>query len=175
MSAGPRPPAERAGLGRRLGSLAYEILLAAAIVLFAGFATAPVVTPGGGGVLTVPGFVGRAVGGILVVAVLGAYFVWCWSGGRRTLPMKTWRVRLVRAGDGGGVDARAAVLRFVAAGAGPALALAVYSLTHARVAWILVACGYLWALVDPDRSFLHDRVAGTALVVDPATKSKASA
>ncbi|MFO1284897.1 MAG: RDD family protein [Burkholderiales bacterium] len=170
MSAGPRPPAERAGLGRRLGSLAYEMLLAAAIVLLAGFATAPVVTPAARGVLVVPGFVGRAVGLVIVVAVLGAYFVWCWSGGRRTLPMKTWRLRLVRAGDGSGVDARAAVVRFAAAGAGPALAVAVYALTQARTAWVLVACGYLWALVDRDRAFLHDRVAGTALVFDPAAK-----
>ena len=26
-------------------------------------------------------------------AVLAAYFVWCWSNGRRTLAMKTWRLR----------------------------------------------------------------------------------
>ena len=87
-----------------------------------------------------------------------------WSGGRRTLPMKTWRMRLVDA-DGAAADAGARVVRFAAAWIGPALAVVAYAATHSRSRAAL-ALGYAWALVDRDRPFLHDRIAGTRLVVD---------
>ena len=31
--------------------------------------------------------------------------------------------------------------------------------------WLLVV-GYLWAILDADRQFLHDRIAGTRIVAD---------
>ena len=82
--------------------------------------------------------------------------------------MKTWRLALVRA-DGGAVDARTAVVRYVAAWIGPAASLVAYAALQpanlgAHAAW-LVAIGYLWPLVDPDRQFLHDRIAGTRIVM----------
>jgi len=36
---------------------------------------------------------------------------------------------------------------------------------YARSAVGLLALNYAWALVDPDRQFLHDRIAGTRLVL----------
>ena len=31
----------------------------------------------------------------LLILIVGIYFVWCWSHGGQTLPMKTWRIRVV--------------------------------------------------------------------------------
>jgi uncharacterized RDD family membrane protein YckC len=82
---------------------------------------------------------------LFILAVLAAYFVWCWLRGGQTLAMRAWRIRLVDVTPG------RAVLRFI-------LALA------------LLPVSILWALVDRDRQFLHDRVAGTRLIdVRPTT------
>ena len=108
----------------------------------------------------------------LVFAAGALYFGWSWTGGRRTLPMKTWRLRLVRT-NGTAPPVRTALVRYVAAWIGPALALLAYvalrsSGLGAHALW-LVALNYLWAFVDPDRQFLHDRVAGTRIVDDRAS------
>jgi len=82
-----------------------------------------------------------------LLAVIGAYYVWFWTHGGQTLPMKTWRIRLVRA-DGAAMGAGRAMHRY---------ALAVLGLLAA-------GAGFAWALFDRDGQFLHDRLAGTALV-----------
>jgi uncharacterized RDD family membrane protein YckC len=120
-----------------------------------------------GGELVLPGLPERVALFCMLFAVLAAYFVWCWSGGRRTLAMKTWKLRLVSA-DGSTVTPKVALLRYLAAWIGPGLAVAAYALLAphgwgAHAAW-LVAFNLLWAFVDRDRLFLHDRVAGTRIV-----------
>ncbi len=84
---------------------------------------------------------------LLALAALAAYFVYCWSHSGQTLPMKTWRLRLVLA-SGDALTGRDAWRRFVFAV--PCVA----------------ACGvgYVWALFDRDRQFLHDRLAGTRII-----------
>jgi uncharacterized RDD family membrane protein YckC len=90
-----------------------------------------------------------------------------WSDGRRTLPMKTWHIALVRR-DGGVVDRRIAFTRYLSGWIGPALAFAGFLVLrpHGAAAGglVLLAFNFLWALADPDRQFLHDRIAGTRLV-----------
>ena len=93
--------------------------------------------------------------------------------------MKTWRLAIVRSG-GGPVGAKTAVARYVAAWIGPTIALVTYAALQpanlgAHATW-LVAIGYLWPLVDPDRQFLHDRIAGTRIVTaspDPSSGAPA--
>jgi uncharacterized RDD family membrane protein YckC len=157
-------PAE-ASLARRLASLAYEGVLYAALVLVVGFLTIPLTPPGAG--LRVPDLPARVLGFALVFGAGAAYCGWSWTGGRRTLAMKTWSLRIVRA-DGSAPDTRAALVRYLAAWTGPALALVAYLLLRdhglaAHAAW-LVALNFLSALVDPERRFLHDRIAGTRIV-----------
>ena len=82
--------------------------------------------------------------------------------------MKTWRMSLVRA-DARPIDARTAITRYLAAWLGPAAALAAYVALKpaglgAHAAWLL-ALNFLWAFVDPERQFLHDRIAGTRIVL----------
>ena len=79
--------------------------------------------------------------------VLLVYFIWFWSNGGQTLAMKTWRIRLLSR-DGLPVRPAQALLRFLLSW--PSL--------------VLGGVGIVWALVDRDGQFLHDRIAGTQLV-----------
>jgi len=74
-----------------------------------------------------------------ILAVFAAYFLWCWLRGGQTLAMKAWGIRLVD------VTPRKALLRFV-------------------LVLLLFPVSVAWALLDRDRQFLHDRLAGTRLV-----------
>ena len=134
--AGRRVP----GIARRLASALYDLLLVVALVLIATF---PFLA-----------FLGDSTQGwrrhllqLYVLAVTCAYFVWFWTRGGQTLPMKTWHIRLVRE-DGGVVNTGRSIHRF---------ALAV-------IGTLALGFTFLWALLDRDRQFLHDRLAGTALV-----------
>jgi len=117
----------------------YETLLVAAVLFIAAFVYLLFRNP-------------RAPGGMIffqiyLLLVVSGYFLWFWTHGGRTLAMKTWRLRLVRA-DGGRITAAQGVLRLIVAAFG-------------------IACfgiGILWAFWDPERQFLHDRIAGTRLI-----------
>ena len=85
-----------------------------------------------------------------VFVVLLIYFIWFWSNGGQTLAMKTWRIRLINR-TGQPVLPAQALLRFFLCW--PSLGLC--------------GIGILWALVDRDGQFLHDRIAGTQLVIQP--------
>jgi len=134
-------PRRTASLPRRLASGLYDLLLNAALAMVA---TLPFVLVFGD---ATQGW-RRHLLQAWLLAVIGAYYVGFWTRGGQTLPMKTWRVRLVRADTGGAVNPGRAVHRFV---------LAVLGLTALGV-------GFAWALFDRDRRFLHDRLAGTDIV-----------
>ena len=127
-------------IGRRLASALYDLLLLVALVFIA---TWPFLA-----------FFGDSTQGwrrhllqAWILVVVGAYFVWFWTHAGQTLPMKTWNIRVVRA-DGSPLGVARAVHRYLLA----VLGLAALGL------------GFLWALLDRERQFLHDRLAGTALV-----------
>jgi uncharacterized RDD family membrane protein YckC len=159
-----------AGLGRRLGAVLYEALLLVAMAFVVGFAFLPLVSPSGAGeaVLRVPPLFARTMMFCALVAGAAAYYAWCWSDGRRTLPQKTWRLRLV-ARAGGPVIRRQALLRYAAGWTGPALAIGGYAALrpfgHAPDALAFLAFNYAFALVDRERQFLHDRIAGTRVIM----------
>ena len=165
---------ERAGVIRRLAASLYETLLLAALALVVGFALTPVLTAGP----SLPALehalplltpAAQALSFGCLFAAFGAYCAWGWSDGRRTLPMKTWRLTLVRI-DRTAPDGRTALVRYFAGWIGPALALLGYvalrKAGHGTFALGLIAFNYLWAFADPDRCFLHDRLAGTRIVVE---------
>jgi uncharacterized RDD family membrane protein YckC len=133
------PPPRAPGLPRRLACATYECLILAALVLVATF---PFLA-----------FAGDSTTGLrrhllqaYVLAVVGTYLVGFWTRGGQTLAMKTWRIRLV-AQDGGPVSLARAVRRYLLALAGGAA----------------LGIGFLWAFLDRDGQFLHDRLAGTRL------------
>ena len=101
--------------------------------------------------------------------VIGLYFVWFWTHGGQTLAMKTWHLRLV-ASDGGEVKLTQAISRYLLAWFWvlPGLAVAwALGAKNGMLLWIPAANILIWALtsyLDPQRQFLHDRIAGTRLV-----------
>ncbi len=133
-----------ATLKRRLISLIYEALILAAL-LFAGALPVVMLTRGW------DHFAARAALQMWLFMVCGFFYVRQWAGSGQTLPMKTWHLRLV-ANDGTPASTRQALLRYAAV----FLSIATLGL------------GFLWALVDHQRQFLHDRVAGTRLMFDTA-------
>ncbi len=132
-----------ARLGTRLLSLIYEALILAALLLVATAAFTAVAGDSGGQPA-------RTLLQLFLVTVSAAYFVWSWTGGRRTLPMRTWRMRLV--------DTR---------GQPPGIPTAIVRYLAALVGYALGGLSIWWALFDREHAFLHDRIAGTRLVLDP--------
>lgn len=110
---------------------------------------------------------------LLVQAVgflcFGAYFVWMWCKTGQTLPMQTWRIRLLRS-DGQLLTRQQACMRYVLAWLwiAPAVLvsfLAGWSRWEALSAIGIWAAFYgAWALMQPQRQFLHDVICGTRLV-----------
>ena len=158
MTEQPLPPSIR----RRLASLVYEALLLFGSVFFAGYLF---------GTLTQQrsGLTHRHLLIVWLALVLGIYFVWCWTHGGQTLPMKTWRLRLVGP-RGEPVSPARAMARY---GLGwlwflpplalhPVFALPLPVTLGATAAWFV-----LWAAaarLDPGRQFPHDRMAGTRII-----------
>jgi uncharacterized RDD family membrane protein YckC len=172
----PSPP-RVAGIARRLAALLYETLLLTALLFIASFILLPLVVrnrAAGAASLTLPDLPSRAMLFCALFAIAAAYFVWCWTGGRRTLPQKTWRLRIV---DDAGLapEYRRAFVRYLAAWIGPALALLTYVAMRpyglAGVALVALALNYLAAFVDPERQFLHDRIAGTWVVQESQART----
>jgi uncharacterized RDD family membrane protein YckC len=127
------------GIARRLASALYELLLLAALVLVATF---PFLALFGD---STAGWRRHALQA-WVLLVCGGYFTWFWTHGGQTLPMKTWRLRLERV-EGGPVGVPRAIHRYLIAVLGT----------------VALGLGFLWAFLDRDRQFLHDRLAGTAI------------
>jgi uncharacterized RDD family membrane protein YckC len=112
---------QSAGILRRLGALAYDLLVLTAILFAATFAWLPftggeALTPDSQGWLA---YLYRAS----MFAIAFAYFGLSWTRGGQTLGMRAWRIRLVRA-DGGAPGWLDALVRF-ALGAAMAIMAAV--------------------------------------------------
>lgn len=129
---------------RRLICMVYESMLLAGVAFFAGLLFL-------GMTGTSPSGWMRHVFQIYLFFVIGLYFVASWRRGGQTLPMKTWKLRLVGA-DGAGITLRQAMVRYVCAW--PSV--------------LLGGIGILYAPFDRERQFLHDRLAGTRVVASEA-------
>lgn len=123
-----------AGLGKRLAALFYETLLVLALLFVA---TYLFIT------LTRVIHPSRLWLQLWLWLVMAIYFGWSWTKGQ-TLAMKTWRMHIVTR-NGMPPGPGRALLRFL-------------------LATVLFGFSQLWALADPERQFLHDRLAGTRLI-----------
>jgi uncharacterized RDD family membrane protein YckC len=118
----------------------YESLLLFAVAFFAGW----LFFFASGGRDATAGWLRHALQAFIVV-MFAAYFLRCWLRGGQTLAMKAWRIRLVD------VSPSKALLRFALA-----------------TLFVPTGISIAWSLFDKDRQFLHDRLAGTRLVLVPA-------
>lgn len=145
VAAAPRLVVEPAGLRRRLASMLYESLLLLGVLALVFLA--PWLALGIGLGVAPPGWLAW----IHLFIAVGGYFIWYWRRGGQTLAMQTWRLRIVDAASGRQPSLGQCLLR--------------YALAWPSV--MLFGVGLLWALVDRDRQFLHDRLAGTFIVLLP--------
>jgi uncharacterized RDD family membrane protein YckC len=134
-----------AGLWRRLAALMYEAILAFAIVFVAAYLFIALARDTPSGWL-------RLVFYTYLLCVCGAYFVFCWVRTGQTLAQKTWNLRLTDL-DGSLLRPPRAILRYL---------LALPSVGS--------GLGLIWALIDPERQFLHDRLIGSRLVATDAAR-----
>lgn len=77
-------------------------------------------------------------------AVVGAYYIWCWIKSGQTLAMQAWKIKLVNELNQL-ADWKLSAMRYV---------LATLSLSF-------LGLGFLWAIVDKQHFFLHDRLLNT--------------
>ena len=118
----------------------YESLLLIAVLFIAGFVF-HLVFRDTGSIFFRPAFQ------LYLLLVAGTYFSWFWTHGGQTLPMQTWKFRVIGA-DGNQLSLKQAIARYL----------------FAVIGISFFGCGILWALFDRNRQFLHDRLAGTRIV-----------
>lgn len=139
----PRQQGELASIRRRCAVMIYEIFLLGAVAALCWLLPGVILGMTTG--WTLPGWLAL----LELFLVFGWYFVWYWQRHGQTLPMQTWRLKVVDRASGRNVSTRQAMLRYV-------------------LAWAsLLACGagFLWAFIDRDRLFLHDRLSGCCVVL----------
>ena len=129
-----------AGIWRRLAALAYEAVLLFAIVFIAAYLFVALEGKTPQGML-------RWFFYLYLLCVAGAYFVFCWVRSGQTLAQKAWGLRIT-AIDGTLLQWRRATLRYL---------LALVSIGS--------GIGLIWVVFDPQRQFLHDRLAGSRILV----------
>lgn len=130
-------------------SLLYEFLVIFAIALI-GFLLPQV---------ALSGFGMQSSGRLLwlhIFVLLGIYFIWCWTQGGQTLPMKTWKIQVLNP-DGSPLRPLQALLRYCAA----------------WLSCLLLGLGFALAFFDARRRSLHDRIAGTQIYIEPADSKHA--
>ncbi|KVW72749.1 RDD family protein [Burkholderia ubonensis] len=158
-------PATPPSVRRRLAALLYEGVLLFGIVFFAGLAFALATQQRNG-------LVHHNLLAAWIALVVGAYFVWFWTHGGQTLPMKTWRLKIESA-SGRPLSAGHALVRYALGwlwflpplALHPLLGLSVPVTLALAGAWIGVWAGA--ARLHPDRQFPHDRLARTRVVALP--------
>jgi uncharacterized RDD family membrane protein YckC len=130
---------QRLPLLPRLVSMVYEALISGGILMAAGLPFVMLTRYG-----QHPEF--RTAYQFYLFLVLGFYFSYFWHRSGQTVPMKTWRFRLVDR-QGQLPSWPRAVLRYL-------------------LAWVCLPSGasILWALLDREGQFLHDRLTGLHLI-----------
>ena len=130
---------EPAAWSRRVLCMVYESLIVIALLLVGGLLAVGLPSGEAG----VDGGARLALQ-VWIGALVASYFAGCWWRFGQTLAMKTWRLLLTNA-DGTPVTPLRALLRLT-------------------LAALTLPLSIVWPLVDRDRQFLHDRLAGTLLV-----------
>lgn len=160
----PSPTLVTASLSRRIGALFYEAFILMALVLILG-ALFQLVFPN----IAEHRFL-RFLLFSYEISITFLYFSFCWRKGQ-TLAMKTWRIRLCRL-DNQPITIKQAIARYSLVFITllpliPAIVMVKHQALPSYAIWIVSiwAMGpYLWAIIDREKQFLHDRIVGTQLI-----------
>ena len=139
------------GLLRRLGAMAYDVLLLLALLMMLSY---PYVWLTGG---DKPGLLVKTLYQLYLLAICCFFYAGFWTHGGQTLGMRAWRLKVVR--NGGGT-------------VGWALALKRFAL--AWISLLFLGLGFLWILFDHDKLAWHDRLSGMRLVLLPKVQKNAN-
>ncbi len=135
------------GLLRLLASALYDLMLVFGVLVIA---AAVLVIPYG--ILTATDLAATALGRRLLqfysLTIIVSYYLYFWSGGRQSLGMRAWRLKLVR-DDGGDLDILCAGER----------------LFWALLTLLPLGLGLWWMLKDPQRRTAYDHLAATRVVL----------
>lgn len=86
---------------------------------------------------------------IFLWLIVGAYFIWCWRQSGQTLAMQAWKIKLI-GDDSQLLSLNIAILRYILA----------------TLSVVLCGLGFLWAIIDREHLFLHDRLLKTRIVTN---------
>jgi len=128
---------------RRLAAMCYESLLLAAVAMFGFLLPQALLASLSGAVMS-----SRVLLWHLLLLLM-LYCAWFWTHGGQTPALKAWKIRIV--------DVSGRPLR-------PLQAVFRYLLVWPSL--LLFGVGIFWALFDPDRQFLHDRIAGSRMTLE---------
>jgi len=78
---------------------------------------------------------------LILWLAIGVYFVWCWHRSGQTLAMQAWKLQVLNQ-NLDLLSVKMAAIRYILA----------------TVSLMLFGLGFLWAIVDRDHLFLHDRL-----------------
>lgn len=125
---------------RRLGAIAYDIILAFSLAFF-------IV-----GTILKIFFDNQAqtdllMFGIGVIVPVYFYFTWSWVKGRQTLGMKTWKFQ-IQQNNGDNITHKQAFIRFVLA----------------FISFAVVGLGFIYQLFNKDNTAWHDKHSNTYLI-----------
>ncbi|MDP3087991.1 MAG: RDD family protein [Methylotenera sp.] len=84
---------------------------------------------------------------LILWLAIGVYFVWCWHRSGQTLAMKTWKLQVLNQN-----------LTFLS------LKMAAIRYLLATLSLMLFGLGFIWAVIDKDHLFLHDRLLKNKLI-----------
>ncbi|MFP4280253.1 MAG: RDD family protein [Halochromatium sp.] len=135
-------PFRSPGLPRRLAAILYDLLLLAAVLIMAASVYTIAVVSLTGADLTQGS--ARLLFQLYLLLVILGYYLYFWTHGRQTLPMRVWRLLILRA-DGAPLGTLDALRR---------LGFALLTLAPAGL-------GLWWMLFDRDQQTWYDRLAGT--------------
>lgn len=133
---------QTASLLRRLGAIAYDLLILAAISIAA---TAAMLLLAKGQAIAA----GTLWYQLFLAGILIAYFAVSWWRRGQTIGMVAWRLRVIST-DGRKVTLQQCLIRAV----------------MAVLSWLPAGLGFFWALIDDRRRGWHDLVSGTELVFE---------
>ena len=138
---------------RRMAALLYDGFLVAAIWMVLGFLLQRIVGTDSNqlvdGVVQTDPILDAILFAIMVASGSG-FYIWFWMKSGQTAGMIAWRIK-VESIDGGLIDFRQGVIRYIAA----------------WPAFFLFGLGYLWLYIDSNGDAAHDKISRSKVVLLP--------